>query len=449
MRAILALLFALASASAWADSFSPPGGGGGTTVSISSGPPSASSFTLSGTISNVGGPLGGVPIAIFKNGIQIATVLSTPSGTWSYAVTGAYNSDIFTAAVQNYTVAVPVTASMAVPLQDVMIYQVDYTQGTLAFGDIDTRAGSIAAYYNSSGVLQTPGAGANTARFDYNPSTGASLGLLIEGTDTNAAEYSNTFSNAWWSKPNVTLTGGATTSPDATTDAWLAVPSTSNSPHNIYYATTQMIGNVTANIYVKSYLYGDATISCNSGPSNWAAGTFNLTTGALVKYQYSGTITLSGLPQIYPAANGWYRIYISIANSAPASGNCNVAVSNTDNPTYGTYGDYSYAGDGTSGIYIYGFNQVSNPISSYIQTTSAAGTRNSDNLINSYYAWTSYSIVAETTDEASGITSRNFYTNGSFSPQTNKWYRRICVYPQNADITYLANQAINIGQACY
>ena len=448
MRAIFAFLFTLIAGSALADSFSAPSEGG-TTVAITSGAPGSSSFTLSGTVSNVGGPLGGVPIAIFKNGIQIATVLSTLSGTWIYPATGVYNSDSFTAAVQNYTVAGPVTASMSVPSQDVLIYQVDYTQGALAAGDIDTRSGSIGSYYNSSGVLQTPGAGANTARFDYNPSTGAAHGLLVEASDTNNAQYSNTFNNPFWTSSNVILTRGATISPDGGVNGWLVVPTTSNTPHNIYYTSIQSIGNVTASLFVKDNTYHNATISCNSGSSNFGAATFNLTSGTLVKSQYSGTTTFSGLPEIYNVGNGWWRIYIHIANSVPGSGNCNFAVSNDDNPTYSPYGDYYYAGNGTSGIYAFGLNAVSNAISSYIPTSGAAATRSADALTNSSYPWASYSVVAETMDEASGLISRNYYAAGSFTAPTNQWYRRICVYPSNADAGYLANQAANVGQACY
>ncbi len=448
MRGVIAFIFALLAGPALADSFSPPSGSGAT-VTITSGAPSSSTYTLTGTVSYAGSYLAGVPVSIFKNGNFIGSATTSATGGFSYSATGLYNGDIFTATAPTYALGSAATASISVPSQDVLAYQVDYTQGSLASGDADTRSGTIAAYYNSSGYLQTPGAGTNTARFDYNPSTLMPLGLILEGSDTNNASYSNIFSNAYWTKTNVTLTSGAATSPDNASNGWSAIPTTTSAAHNVYYTTAQTIPTSgTVSVYAKPDGYNDVSITCNAGSSNWAIATFNVSTGLLVKSAYSGTFTFSGTPQIQYVGNGWYRLFMSWSATASGSGNCNAAVSNTDNPTYGTYADYTYAGNGTSGAYIFGFQQSSNAVSSYIPTTSATATRGADALTNSSYAWSSYSVIAEIMDEVSGIISRNYYAAGTFTAPTNKWYRRICVYPSGADTAYLANQ-LNIGAACY
>ena len=73
----------------------------------------------------------------------------------------------------------------------------DLTSLLTAAGGSFTRA-STATYYNSSGVLSIAASGA--PRFDYDPSTLVSKGLLIEENSSNKLQYSEDFSNAMWQK---------------------------------------------------------------------------------------------------------------------------------------------------------------------------------------------------------------------------------------------------------
>jgi hypothetical protein len=81
-----------------------------------------------------------------------------------------------------------------------------------------TRA-TTATYFNSSGVLSTAASG--EARFDYNPTTLAARGLLIEEQRTNSFPNSNDFSNAtyWTVFGTAVVTAGAGTGPDNLTSA--------------------------------------------------------------------------------------------------------------------------------------------------------------------------------------------------------------------------------------
>ena len=60
-----------------------------------------------------------------------------------------------------------------------------------------TRA-STATFVGSNGLIQTAASGA--ARFDHNPTTGESLGLLVEEARTNRVTYSEQFDNAGWAE---------------------------------------------------------------------------------------------------------------------------------------------------------------------------------------------------------------------------------------------------------
>ena len=86
-----------------------------------------------------------------------------------------------------------------------------------ATGGTFTR-NSIGTYFDSTGTLQT--ATANTPRFDYNPSTLAAKGILIEESRTNLIKQSNAFTTTPWDTSTcggITNSGGTTTAPDGST----------------------------------------------------------------------------------------------------------------------------------------------------------------------------------------------------------------------------------------
>ena len=64
----------------------------------------------------------------------------------------------------------------------------DFTGGSLDSRVVLTRSAATATYINSSGYVAS--AAANEARFDYNPTTLAANGLLIEGSAINLLKYS-------------------------------------------------------------------------------------------------------------------------------------------------------------------------------------------------------------------------------------------------------------------
>lgn len=93
-----------------------------------------------------------------------------------------------------------------------------------------TRA-STGTFVGSNGLIQS--AAINTPRFDHNPTTLASLGLLIEESRINLLNGSQTFATSGgiqnnWVDTNITRDGTLRTSPDGTSNALRITASAAN-----------------------------------------------------------------------------------------------------------------------------------------------------------------------------------------------------------------------------
>lgn len=95
----------------------------------------------------------------------------------------------------------------------------DFTTAALDPRVTFTRAGNTATVINSSGLVAP--INADLPRFDFNPTTLACKGLLIEESSVNLLTYSEDFSNvAYTVRVNVTVTASATTDPAGGTGAY-------------------------------------------------------------------------------------------------------------------------------------------------------------------------------------------------------------------------------------
>ncbi len=86
-------------------------------------------------------------------------------------------------------------------VEAVPVVDLDFMTGALDPRVTFTRA-SAAWYFNSAGNLTQ--AATNQPRFDYDPATLQARGLLIEGSSSNIALHSRDFTQAAWSKTNIT-----------------------------------------------------------------------------------------------------------------------------------------------------------------------------------------------------------------------------------------------------
>jgi hypothetical protein len=181
--------------------------------------------------------------------------------------------------------------------------------------------------------------------------------------------YSQLFSNAIWTKDNSTVTSGFT-SPSGAADAFKLIESATTAVHNIYISFLSLtLGNYTTSIYIKKgERFKVAVADRNSG----LYVSYNLNTGTIID-------SLSLVGTIESLDNDWYRLTATTTTSV------SVYVPQffilQDSYTTGIPITLPYLGDGTSGIYIWGTQlEAGSYATSYIPTTSAAVTRNDDEI---------------------------------------------------------------------
>ena len=244
-----------------------------------------------------------------------------------------------------------------------------FTMATSLPAIMSLTRSSIGTYFDPTGTLQA--AAANQARFDYNPLTLALRGLLIEGSRTNLLKYSGDFSNSAWNKTQATADATSVIAPDGSTCVHLT-ETTSNSTHGFSQPSISLSGNTKycRSIFAKAdgsgrYLYLETDSFAQwANPGN---ARFDLDNG--VVFSSSAGLDAVGLEKL---DDGWYRCWIaSTTVSSPIASPVEVQVANASGATY--------AGDGVSGIYVWGAQmEIGAFPTSYIPTTSAQVTRAAD-----------------------------------------------------------------------
>jgi hypothetical protein len=206
------------------------------------------------------------------------------------------------------------------------------------------------------------------ARFDHNPTTFESLGLLIEESRTNLALYSEDLSNAAWTFGNATLSSNTAISPGGTQTADQLV--TSNSSGNTFARenVTLSAGSATLSVYLK-------TGGVQFAQFMWA-GVFNGTDYANFDL-VNGTVTAGTYTAatITPVGNGWYRC--TLTSTVTASVGNFIYINAVPTSTSTRFA--SYTGNGWNSLYIWGAQLEAGAFpTSYIQTVASQVTRSAD-----------------------------------------------------------------------
>jgi len=257
-----------------------------------------------------------------------------------------------------------------------------YRSGTLynvlpnnSDGDFDFSRGSTATRVNKDGLIETVASG--VPRLDYPLLDGVVQDcphLLLEPSRTNLIPYSEDFSNSGWTLDNTTVVANSAVSPDGSLNADKIIATAINSSHSAFISLSSSTSSGTSYCYsffAKAEEYTKTAIRIGGGGySSQPMAVINLLNGSVVSQQ--GFISLS----VKDFSNGWYKINaVFTATSSVAPNIQPIADGFTT-----TSDNYTYNGDGTSGIYIWGAQIEEDYPTSYIPTNGEVGgvTRSAD-----------------------------------------------------------------------
>ena len=157
----------------------------------------------------------------------------------------------------------------------------------------------------------------------------------------NLLTFTQQFDNAAWTKNGTTVTANTGIAPDGTSTADKLVETATTAVHNAGQSITTSATAYTFSCYVKA---AERTFAFLYHTQSNASVSVNLTTGATG--QPSGTVAPTS-SSVTAVGDGWYRIAMTVTATA-ASNFFGAYVSNS------LTGNGSYAGDGTSGVLIWG-----------------------------------------------------------------------------------------------
>jgi hypothetical protein len=134
-----------------------------------------------------------------------------------------------------------------------------------------TRASS-GTFVDSAGVIQT--ATTDVPRFDHNPTTGESLGLLVEEQRSNLCLRSEEFATSPWSASNVTVTANQEVAPNGTTTADTLTATSANGTVTQPITTTAIA--MTFSVYLKRKT-GTGNVDITTDGTTWVTQTISST----------------------------------------------------------------------------------------------------------------------------------------------------------------------------
>ena len=330
-------------------------------------------------------------------GTPTGTATPLPNGWWRISITGAATANGSPAAriqfYQNNGTSISYTG--------------DGTSGYYLWGAQLEQSATVGEYIPTTSTINS------APRFDHNPITGESLGLLVEEQRSNLLLQSEDFSTTWI-RTLITGFGSGSevdveTAPDGTLTADLiSIVSGSNSGTGFIGQTITKSATATTytvTVFAKAQNWNVVRLQVNDAATNNNRATvaFSLATGAItIAAAAFGTFSAASAAPARSFVNGWFRVNLTFTSSTETGLLVRVFPDNSSTVT----------ADGTSGIYIWGAQLEAGAFpTSYIPTTTAAVTRNADVASITGTAFSSWYRQDEGTVFADG--AQNFVTGAN------------------------------------
>lgn len=245
------------------------------------------------------------------------------------------------------------------------IFEPQRPMDTGAYGAaVAVSRATAATYVDLSGILRT--AQPNQVRYDANPYATAMNGMMIESAATNLLPFSMNFASSAWSKTRITTTDYSSSSPDGLSAASFIIPTTDNNTHVTQSGSIACSAGAqyTYSVYVKAGGYSQLRLRAADSVGFVADCVFDASTGSFLSGGATSTAT--------KLANGWYRISFAMTTNSTATYLILALWIYSSTAS-------SFAGDGSSGIYVYGAQvEAGSSVSSFIPTYASAVTRAAD-----------------------------------------------------------------------
>ena len=284
-------------------------------------------------------------------------------------------------------------------------YSGDNTSGVLIWGAQLEQSTTVGEYIPTTSTINS------APRFDHNPTTGESLGLLVEEQRTNLMLQSEDFSTTWINV-NSSEVVNAIQAPNGTATADEIVVDGANGTHSVRSnAITSGSGTIyTFSCYVKAGTSAFAFVGLTDLATGGAERRINLSTGVIDTTNVGGTGSWTSISAtVSNVGDGWYRVSVTGTQGGGTSVAGQVLVGSQA-------GARSYTGNSTDSVYAWGAQLEAGAFpTSYIPTTTAAVTRNADVASitgSAYSSW--FTSANENTFYVEGIKTQVNVSNGTF-----------------------------------